>query len=87
VDLSHLHLLLLPLLLLLVLLLQVAWHDTLLPQQTLSGIVSVAALFIWLVTALPDLQLNVAEVVSAENHHILLYYTAAGTHSGLLQPN
>jgi hypothetical protein len=75
------------LLLLLLLLSQVAWHDTLLPQQALSRSNSVAALFSWLVTALPDLQLKVAEVVSVEDHHILLYYTAAGTHSGYLQPS
>jgi hypothetical protein len=68
----------------LLLLLQVAWHDTLLPQQPLQGRQAVAAVFKWLHVALSDLQLQVAEVVSVEDHHILLYYTAAGTHTGPL---
>jgi hypothetical protein len=70
--------------LLLLLLMQVVWHDTLLPQHPLQGRQAAAAVFNWLHAALPDLQLQVGEVVSVEQHHILLYYTAAGTHTGTL---
>lgn len=62
----------------------VVWHDTLLPQQPLQGRQAAAAVFNWLHAALPHLQLQVGEVVSVEQHHILLYYTAAGTHTGTL---
>uniref|UniRef100_A0A383WE51 Uncharacterized protein n=1 Tax=Tetradesmus obliquus TaxID=3088 RepID=A0A383WE51_TETOB len=65
----------------------VVWHDTLLLQHPLQGRPAVAAVFSWLQLALFDLQLKVEEVVSVEDHHILLYYTAAGTHTRPLRSN
>lgn len=56
------------------------------PGQPLKGVAAVVALGSWLRGALPDLQLAVEEVVSAEDHHVLLYYTAQGTNTGPLQP-
>lgn len=62
---------------------QVVWHDTLLPFQPLQGIAQVEALQHWLAAAAPDLQFTPTELISAEAHHVLLYYSA-GEHIGCL---